>query len=211
MPHITTLSLPRLLLLAMVIALASCHTTKPLKLSEVDHDCLKASRQRVHNATYNTKIDFYQKHFSGLLLFKSVSDTGNRVVFVTETGFKIFDFEFTPSTFNVQYCLPPLRKRAILNIFKNDLGQLVQYDTLPPAYINQKDSAITFTFARGNGLYQDYSVDRKCGQLTGIERGGKLVKQVSTKIAGITKGNFYEVNIRHHLLKLRISLKQIER
>jgi hypothetical protein len=182
-----------------------------LELATITTDCIQASRQRIHNATYNTKIDFYKKHFSGLLLFKAVNDTDNRVVFVTETGFKLFDFEFTPHNFNIQYCLPPLRKKMILNIFKNDLGQLVQSDTISPLHINQKDSLITFTFARGNNRYEDYSVDSKCSRLTGIERGGKCLKQVTTKISGLTRGNFDEIDIYHRPVKLHISLKQIER
>ena len=195
----------------LMFSLASCHATGNLRLSTVSADYLRAERQRIHNATYNTKIDFYKKHFSGLLLFKAVNDTNNRVVFVTETGFKLFDFEFTPHSFNIQYCLPPLRKKLILDVFKNDLGQLIQTDTVSPVYINQKDSLITFTFARGNNKYEDYIVDSKSGQLTAIERGSKCVKQVSTKIVGINKGNFDEISIRHHALKLHIYLKQIER
>jgi hypothetical protein len=196
---------------AFVLSFSSCHTIKKLELATITTDCIQASRQRIHNATYNTKIDFYKKHFSGLLLFKAVNDTDNRVVFVTETGFKLFDFEFTPHNFNIQYCLPPLRKKMILNIFKNDLGQLVQSDTISPLHINQKDSLITFTFARGNNRYEDYSVDSKCSRLTGIERGGKCLKQVTTKISGLTRGNFDEIDIYHRPVKLHISLKQIER
>ena len=211
MPQITTRHFIGLLLLYVAVALSSCHAGLKLRLSSVNPACIKASHQRIRNATYNTKIDLYNKHFSGLLLFKAINDTNNRVVFVTETGFKLFDFEFTPHNFVIQYCLPPLRKKVILNIFKNDLGQLIQNDSVPPVSIIQKDSAITFTFARGKNQFEDYLVDVKCGQLTGIKRGGKLVKHVSTKIAGIKKGNFDEIDIYHRPLKLHISLKQIER
>lgn len=212
---VSWLTLQRLLLQLLagivITSLASCHATKVSQHSVVDADCFRAANQRIRNATYNTKIDFYKKHFSGLLVFKAVNDTDNRVVFVTETGFKLFDFEFTPNNFNVQYCLPPLRKKIILNIFKNDLGQLVQSDTFYNAHINQKDSVITVTFARGNGRYKDFVLDGKCGQLIDIERGGKYIKSVSAKISGISKGNFDAIDIYHHPLKLHISLKQIER
>ena len=187
MPQITTRHFIGLLLLYVAVALSSCHAGLKLRLSSVNPACIKASHQRIRNATYNTKIDLYNKHFSGLLLFKAINDTNNRVVFVTETGFKL------------------------LNIFKNDLGQLIQNDSVPPVSIIQKDSAITFTFARGKNQFEDYLVDVKCSQLTGIKRGGKLAKHVSTKIAGIKKGNFDEIDIYHRPLKLHISLKQIER
>jgi len=198
-------------MMATMIGLASCHSAKPLTLGSVNAECLRAEHQRIGNATYNTKIDFYKKHFSGLLLFKAIGDTDNRVVFVTETGFKLFDFEFSPHNFNIEYCLPPLSKKMILNIFKNDLGQLVLGDTATPVYISQKDSLITFTFARGNNRYQAYSVDDKCAQLIEIDRGGKCLKQVTTKIRGMKTGNFDEIDIYHHPVKLHISLKQIER
>lgn len=212
---VSWLSLRRLLLQllagAVVTCLASCHVTNLSKGATIDPDCFRAVKQRIRNATYNTKVDFYSKHFSGLLVFKAVSDTDSRVVFVTETGFKLFDFEFSPNNFKVQYCLPPLRKKIILNTFKNDLGELVQNDTLYKPHINQKDSVITFTFARGNNRYKNFVLDGRCSQLIDIEKGGKYIKSVSTRISGLRNGNFDAIDIYHHPLKLHISLKQIER
>lgn len=211
MPLLTKSPFFYLLLLVFCAGVTSCHSTKSLNLSTVNPDCIKASRQRIHNATYSTKIDFYNKHFSGLLLFKAISDTDSRVVFITETGFKIFDFEFSPNNFGIRYCLPALRKKFIINIFKNDLGQLVLTDTLSPPAINEKDSSITFTFARGNNRFENYLVGKNCGQLTGIQQGGKLIKHVFTKIDGLKAGNFDEIHINHRPLRLQIALKQIER
>ena len=44
----------------------------------------------------NTTIDVMKNHFSGLMVIKSLTNGGYRVVFITEVGLKIFDMEFVP-------------------------------------------------------------------------------------------------------------------
>ena len=62
----------------------------------------------------NTTIDVMKNHFSGLMVIKSLTDGGYRVVFITEVGLKIFDMEFVPGeTVKVHYFMDALNKKIL--------------------------------------------------------------------------------------------------
>ena len=111
-----------LLVSSLLLGSYSCTTMHPiLKGRETMTDT------KISTATYHTQIDFFGKHLSGLLVFKATSDTTERTIFMTETGFKFFDFEFTPATFSVKYCLPAKNKKIITKTFQRDIGFLVDF------------------------------------------------------------------------------------
>lgn len=76
---------------------------------------------------YTTHITFLKQTFSGLMIVKPYDSGDLRVVFMTETGVKIFDMGIPLSTSKkseVFYCIDPLNKGAILHSIKNDLSVL---------------------------------------------------------------------------------------
>jgi len=88
------------------------------KISDVRVFPLKSFR-----AVYKTKIDYKDKHFSGLLLVRENQDSSFRIAFVTEVGMKIFEFEFFPrkkDNFKLVSILPYLDKGIIINVLRRD-------------------------------------------------------------------------------------------
>jgi len=76
---------------------------------------------------YKTTIDIYQYHFSGLMVIKQVSEQSHRVVFITETGIKIFDMEFfSQGDTELHYCLEALNRRSVIRTLKNDIGLMIR-------------------------------------------------------------------------------------
>ncbi len=62
----------------------------------------------------NTTIDVMKNHFSGLMVIKTLTNGGYRVVFITEVGLKIFDMEFVPGeTVKVYYLMDALNKKIL--------------------------------------------------------------------------------------------------
>lgn len=85
--------------------------------------------QRTH--LFTMKIDFREKHFSGLLLVKQTGDGYYRMVFNTHFGMGVFDFEFRRDTFLVHSCMEMLRKKRILNLLEKDFRTLFFLDVKP--------------------------------------------------------------------------------
>lgn len=164
----------------------------------------------VLSATYTTQIDFYNRHISGLMVFKTMNDTTERVVFMTETGFKFFDFEFHPNGFKVQYIIPSLNKKFIVNTFRNDISYLL----IPPIKSSihpqiKNDTCTLFKFSKSKSNCYYYS-NKQCTELHRIEVGTDRKKSLTIELAGKQNKNPETINIVHHSFKLIIFLKQID-
>jgi len=198
-----------LLLSSLILTLTACKTAK-LPIT-ADASCRAVYQQRIHTANYKAGIDFFKKHYSGILVFKEVSDTLKRAVFITETGFKFFDFEFGAHHFSVIFCLPGLSKKMILNIFKRDFGLLLNPRRDKALAIVKNVNTITYTFADENGGRDTYIADTACRQILEIEHRKAGVESFHINISGMKGESFDSVNIKHKHIKLNISLKQIDR
>ncbi len=74
----------------------------------------------------NTTIDVMKNHFSGLMVIKSQPEERFRVVFITETGLKIFDMEFVPGMpVKVYYFMEALNKKILVRTLSADLKLLL--------------------------------------------------------------------------------------
>ena len=187
-----------------------CYVSKPLKEMSAYKPCHAIRQPLVNTATYTAQIDFYQKHITGLWIFKAMDDTTERVVFMTETGFKFFDFEFSPHNFQVKYIVRSLNKKLIVHTFKKDIGYIV----MPPnensiATVLQSDTNIKYTVSRGKA-YSYYSTDTRCEQLQKIEEGTAHIRTLVITMKGNRNKNPETINIAHQSYKLNILLKQID-
>ncbi len=70
---------------------------------------------------YKAKITFYNQYFSGLILLKQTDTAISHLVFVTELGMKMFDFQIQDNELKLIYVFEPLNKPEVLNLLKNDL------------------------------------------------------------------------------------------
>ncbi len=189
--------------------LSGCYVANKLNIMDAFTNCPPVFKPAIRTATYSAQLDFYKKHISGLFVFKSMNDTTERVVFMNETGFKFFDFEFTPHHFKVQYIIPSLNKKFIINTLSRDLGLLV----IPPiensAHEQPKNDVSTifkFPLAKGDVFY---TTDKRCEHLQKIEVGNDRKKDLMIEISEKQNKNPQTINIAHQNFKLTIFMKQI--
>jgi hypothetical protein len=187
-----------------------CTTVRNLKAMDKLTNCAAVFIPSVYTATYSSQIDFYKKHFSGLFVFKAMNDTTERVVFMTETGFKFFDFEYTPHGFAVKYIIPSLNKKIIIHTFSRDLGYLVAPPIENPAHEQEPgDNKIISKFPTRH-TYTYYTTDKKCSLLQQIAVGNDHKKSLVIDLTGTRNNNPQTINIAHKNLKLTIFMKQID-
>jgi len=86
----------------------------------------------------STTIDVMKNHFTGLMVIKSLTNGGYRVVFLTEVGLKIFDMEFVSGKpVQVYYFMDALNKDILVKTLSADLKLLLiqpQNDEKPVVY-----------------------------------------------------------------------------
>ncbi len=196
-------------LLLISLLLPGCYVAKGTKALDIFTNCPVVFTTPVGTARFTTQIDFYKKHLSGLMVFKATDDTTERVVFMTETGFKFFDLEFTPHNSSVKYIIPSLNKKIIVKTLTRDLGYLAMPPLENCAHDQPKsDNNTTFRFPRGKG-YDYYVTDKQCKVLQRIESGTDNKKNLVIDFNNGADSGLGTINIAHQNIKLTIFLRQI--
>lgn len=75
---------------------------------------------------YKCQMDIYKNHVSGILIIKKISKKAHRVVLTTDFGNKMIDFELVDNDFKLNYVLPDLDKKIVINFLKNDFQKLLK-------------------------------------------------------------------------------------
>lgn len=75
---------------------------------------------------YKCQMDIYKNHVSGILILKKINETTHRVVLTSDFGNKLIDFEISGDDFKLNYVLPDLDKKIVINFLKDDFQQLLR-------------------------------------------------------------------------------------
>src|SRR5690554_5998294 len=132
--------------LLLIFALASCSLKTTEGLRQVHFSKSKVENPYFSNAeidyVYKAKIKVYGKNFGGILILKKLGTENHRIVFTTEFGSKLFDFQFEGDTFTKHFVVEDLDKKFIVNILKDDFKLLVNENVNVLAVYETKNQRI---------------------------------------------------------------------
>lgn len=74
---------------------------------------------------YKTSIDVLKNHLTGFLIVKKTDSLTTRIVFVTELGMKMFDFEASKNHIQAVYVFDPLNKPVMIEALKRNFNNLL--------------------------------------------------------------------------------------
>ena len=116
-------------LYSSILLLVSCKTfqltdAKPVSDSEKIVENLYFSSGEDY--IYKCQIDIYNNHVSGILIIKKLNEATHRVALTSDFGNKLIDFEISDHDFKVNYVIPDLDKKIVINFLKNDFQQLLK-------------------------------------------------------------------------------------
>ncbi|WBV59026.1 hypothetical protein PFY12_08105 [Chryseobacterium camelliae] len=156
---------------------------------------------------YKCQMDIYKNHVSGILIIKKISETTHRVAMTSDFGNKLIDFEISESDFKLNYVLPDLDKKIIINFLKNDFQQLLK-----------RQYPVTESFENENSKIYLSKIDKKAYYLFFNKENG-LLKQIIYTKNGKEKIDFTfdakkhifadSLNLQHKDFKINIKLFQI--
>lgn len=157
---------------------------------------------------YKAKIDVYGRYFGGILVIKKTGKEKHRVVFTTEFGSKIFDFEYEGDTFTKNYVLPDLDRKIIVNTLQKDFSILIQEKMRAETQLDVSDMDIykVATSKRNNYYFfgQDEKLEKIIHASSSKEKVIFLFKNVSKSIA-------YTIHINHKNIHLDIALDYLKK
>ncbi|MCJ8154448.1 hypothetical protein MKJ01_11810 [Chryseobacterium sp. SSA4.19] len=205
----------RLLLqnLAYSLVLLFCLSCKTYSLT--DAQPVSTAEKTVENRyfsshedyVYKCQMDIYQNHVSGILIIKKINETTHRVVLTSDFGNKLIDFEISETDFKLNYVLPDLDKKIVINFLKDDFQQLLK-----------QTYSVTESFENQNSKIYLLKIDKKAYYLFFNKENGLLKQIIYTKnkkekidfTFEAKKNNFADsLNLQHKDFKINIKLFQI--
>lgn len=198
-------TIPFLALISLCTA-TSCSSYRALKPA-TSSTCTLNDAHRLPQGQYVMQIDIFNKHLSGLMLFKE-TPAGTRAVFTNEMGFKFFDFEFGKDLARTVFILPRMNKKLIVQTFQNDLGMVAAPRKQADALQGKEGIVLKSKLNDKDYLYHYTGAD--CNTLTRIERGGKAKRKVVATIERDAQGKPNKAVIKHKLFNFKIKLTKVE-
>jgi hypothetical protein len=161
---------------------------------------------------FNTKIDVFKNHFSGLMIVKPEPNESYRVVFITEVGLKIFDMGFLPdSQVNIHYMMDAMNRKKLIKILSNDIS-LVLMNGLkvrkPEMLAHTNPNHIVFRYRNGNRR-NDYLLSEDSKKPYLAKQTACFTNKVKAELYGNPVSGIDSVKIKHYHLRLSIDLYRI--
>ena len=113
--------------------LVSCRISKFKHPTECNRVVItKAAFSPVLKETTATKfkasIDVLKNHLTGIIIVKKTDSVSTHIIFVTEIGMKMFDFEWKDGLMKAVYVFEPLNKPTLINALLNNFKSMLLLD-----------------------------------------------------------------------------------
>lgn len=202
--YLTTISY--LILLLCFLASCSPTLTKDLAAFTPPSDTIQNSyfSDPQQDYIYKSKIDAFSKKIGGIFIIKKLASQHHRIVFTTEFGAKIFDFEFIQQDFKVNYIIEALDKKILINTLKKDFQLLVNESVSINQAFKNKTSIIYQTASKKPYLFYYFSnID---DHLEKIVTTNHKKEKVNISFDDLAK----QIVIEHKSIPLKISLERLK-
>ncbi len=195
--------------------LFGCSPTQGYKLSRVEivtSTHVRAIINKDNSLLYKAKINLYNKYYGGLIVLKQIDPSTAHLVFVTELGMKMFDFEIKNNEFKLVYVFEPLNQPKILKILESDMKLILLQSLInKEARIYEKENECIYVVPNGN--YKNYYFVNKTSKTVGkaIVKGNLFSKEKVNYIYNDSL-NAQQIKLKHKgLIHLKIELNNISK
>ncbi|MDA6069280.1 hypothetical protein NJT12_06575 [Flavobacterium sp. AC] len=191
----------------LAIVLISCGSvTKnyiPKKLDKTSYEVPYFSDSKT-DYVYKTNITVYGNEISGIFIAKKINDTVHRIVFTTEFGNKLLDFEISDNSFKVNSIVSELDRKILVNTLKEDFRLLLKKEYLVQEQFENDSDEI---YKSKDGKRDNYLfISKKDHKLEKVVHSSKT-KENFTLIFSSENNIFAEkIQIIHQNIKLKIEL-----
>ena len=151
---------------------------------------------------YKAKINAFDQSFGGIFVVKKLEEKHHRIVFTTEIGNTIFDFEFLGDKFKINRILPEMDNSLLINVLKRDLWALIKEE---PNIVNWYFKGGQ-TMAEANLFSKKHYYILAGSNLEKIVRIGGGKEKVTFLFSRINDNIAEEIVITHRNTKLKIAL-----
>jgi hypothetical protein len=200
------------LFITLIISCSPIHNYELKRRQIVTESDIRTIINKDNSLLYKAKINFFNKYYSGLILLKKTDSITSHLVFVTELGMKMFDFEIQNNQFKLNYVFEPLNKPDILKTIESDFKLILLQNLLNNSVSvfekNENDNSIYL--AKNKKLKYYYFVNTNTHSVTKTIVKGKVF--IKEKVSYIYNESLIakQIKLKHKgIIRLRIELNDI--
>lgn len=191
----------------LALVLVSCGSvTKnytPKKLDKTSYQVPYFSDSKT-DYVYKTNITVYGNEISGIFIAKKINDTTHRIVFTTEFGNKLLDFEISDTHFKVNSIVSELDRKILINTLKEDFRLLLKKEYLiQEQFENDSDNI----YKSNDGKRDNYLfISKKNQKLEKVVHSSKTKEKFTLTFSSENNIFAEKIEILHQNIKLKIEL-----
>jgi len=156
---------------------------------------------------YKAHIEVYGNNLGGIFIAKRMNDSIHRVVFTTEFGNKLLDFELSENHFKINYILEELNRKIIINTLRDDFRLLLKVNHPVEEVLESQDVLIYKT--KDGKQFNYFFESRKDNKLLKLVNASKTKEKVIFEFESKNSSFADHIRISHKHIKLKIELNQI--
>lgn len=195
--------------LCIVILFTSCGIPTIKGLPEYKTEITEYTNPYFSNPTidyiYKAKIKAYNNDFGGILIIKKIEDHKHRIVFTTNFGNKIFDFELFNNEMKTNFIMKDLDKKIIINTLKRDFQTLTQERNPTHKSFRDNEGKIIFQ-SKTKKRFNHYIVDEKTQQLLQIINTNHSKEKITITFSKVKNTIAKNISITHNTAPIQIDL-----
>ncbi|MFW0736822.1 hypothetical protein [Flavobacterium sp. N502536] len=191
----------------LAIVLVSCSAvTKnytPKKLDRTSYQVPYFADSKT-DYVYKTNITVYGHEMSGIFIAKKINDTTHRIVFTTEFGNKLLDFEISETDFKVNSIVSELDRKILIHTLKEDFRLLLKKDYLIQQQFENESADI---YKSPDGKRDNYLfISKKDHKLEKVVQSSKTKEKFTLTFSSENDIFAEKILINHQNIKLKIEL-----
>ena len=198
--------------LFILFLFSSCAISTVKGLSEYDAEVTEFSNPYFANAdidyVYKTKIKAYNNDFGGLLIIKKIKENNHRIVFTTNFGNKIFDFELINNEMKTHFIMKELDRKIIINTLKRDFQTLTQEQNKINKAFSDDEGHLIFQ-SKTEKRFNHYFVNQQTKKLTQIINTNHSKEKVILSFSNIKNSIAENINIQHLTAPIEINISYL--
>jgi len=187
----------------------SCAIPTVKGLSEYDTKSTDFSNPYFANSNtdyvYKAKIKAYHNDFGGILIIKKIKENKHRIVFTTNFGNKIFDFELFNNEIKTHFIMKELDRKIIMNTLKRDFEILTQeHIKINKVFVNNDGNMIYQSKTRKR--FNHYLFNKQSQQLNKITNTTHSKEKIIIYFSNVKNTIAEHIKIEHKTAPIQIDL-----
>jgi hypothetical protein len=153
---------------------------------------------------YKANIKVYGHELSGIFIAKKIGDNIHRVVFTTEFGNKLLDFEISENDFKINAIVPELNRKLLINTLQTDFQLLLKKEFVVKEQYEDTTKTVLMSLDKNN--YNFLLISKPDNKLMTIIHASKRKEKVNINFTAENNTFAEKIVVQHTNINLRMEL-----